>query len=248
LFPVTTIPAIPGAGFPDDTLEANTAHTNTFFELLDKFPAAAAEFEQFAPMFFYIVYSQSYLISKNKKVTVPTDLKGMKVGSSGLRMDFVSKFGSAPVTDMPPTAYEKLQTGVTDASFVAVSAAKDFKIYEVTNYILDVPFGGGGMPIIMNKNTWNKISPEDQQLMKELAVEGSRMSNEAIAENTRDAWQLLTDKGMKVTVTAEERALWDKEFAVLWEEYIQQNEAAGVTNAREIFNFWKAAADKAWGN
>ena len=41
-FPITSIMGVFGAGFPDDTLEANTAHMNTFFELLKRYPAADA--------------------------------------------------------------------------------------------------------------------------------------------------------------------------------------------------------------
>ncbi len=38
-FPISALTVLPGAGFPDDTLEANTAHMNTFFELLRRYPA-----------------------------------------------------------------------------------------------------------------------------------------------------------------------------------------------------------------
>lgn len=246
-FPLMQIPSIPGAGFPDDTLAANQAHRDTFFALYNKYPAFAAECKDFAPLFFYFIYSESYLISKDKKITVPQDLKGMKVGSNGIRLDLMAQMGAAPVTDVPPTAYEKLQTGVTDAAFAAISAVHDFKLFEVTDYILDVPFGGGGMLVVVNKNTWNKISPQDQQLMKDLAVEGERMIHVELAKANTDAWTEVTGMGKKVITTKEEKALWDKGFSPLWETWIADNEKAGVTDAREIFNFWKSAADKAWG-
>ena len=56
----------------------------------------------------------------------------------------------------------------------------------------------------------------------------------------------MIDKGMRTTATKEERKLWEDEFKVLWEAWIKGNEEAGVKDAREIFNFWKSAADKAW--
>jgi TRAP-type C4-dicarboxylate transport system substrate-binding protein len=143
-------------------------------------------------------------------------------------------------------AYEKLQTGVTQATFAAISAFHDFQLFEVSDYVLDVPCGGGGMPIIVNKNTWNKISPKDQQIMKELAVEGQKISHKALADLNNLAWQEMIDKGMRTTATKEERALWEAEFKKIWEDWISQNEKAGVKNAREIFNFWKNAADKEW--
>jgi TRAP-type C4-dicarboxylate transport system substrate-binding protein len=245
-FPISSIAGVPGAGFPDDTLEANTAHMNTFFELLKRFPAAAAEYKDFGEVFFYVIYSESYLISKSKQILVPADVKGMKVGSNGTRMDLMAKLGAAPVRDIPPTAYEKLQTGVTQATFAAISAVYNFQLYEVSDYILDIPFGGGGLPIVINKTTWNKISPQDRQIMKELAPEGARRSHEALADLNRRSWKEMTDKGKKVSATKEEKKLWEEKFKILWEEWIAQNEAAGVKDARDMFNFWKREADEAW--
>jgi TRAP-type C4-dicarboxylate transport system substrate-binding protein len=245
-FPLASVTGLPGAGFPDDTLEANTAHTEAFFELLAKYPAVAEEFKNFGDVFLYVIYSESYLFFKDKKVHVPADLGGLKVGCGGVRLELMEKLDVATVFDAPPMAYEKLQTGVTDATFAALSAAHDFNLFEVTDYVLDVPFGGSGMVTIVNKDTWNKISPQDRQLMKDLAPEAARMSNQAIADLTRQSWQEVKDLGMKVTATEQERSLWEKQFEVLWEEWIAGNEAAGAKEAREIFNYWKGKADKAW--
>jgi TRAP-type C4-dicarboxylate transport system substrate-binding protein len=245
-FPITSLIGLPGVGFPDDTLEANTAHMNTFFKLLQKFPAAAAEYKDFGPLFFYVIYSESYLISKGKQLRVPADVKGVKVGSNGIRMELMEKLGAVPVTDIPPTAYEKLQTGVTQASFVAISAFHDFQLFEVSDYVLDVPFGGGGHPIVINKDTWNKISPQDQQIMKELAIEGAKISHTTLADLNTLSWKEAVDKGMRVSATKEERKLWENAFKKLWEDWIAQNEASGVKDARDILYFWKSAADKEW--
>jgi TRAP-type C4-dicarboxylate transport system substrate-binding protein len=170
------------------------------------------------------------------------------VGSNGIRMELMEKLGAAPVTDIPPTSYEKLQTGVTQATFAAISAFHDFQLYEVSNYVLDVPFGGGGHPIVINKDTWNKISPGDQQIMKDLAVEGAKRSHIALADLNALSWKEMIDKGMRTTATKGERKLWEDQFKILWESWIAQNEAAGVNNAREILDFWKSASDKAWAD
>jgi len=245
-FPLSAIVGVPGLGFPDDTEAANVAHVNTFLEYYNKYPAVAAEYKDFAPVFFYIIYAESYLLSKDKKVTVPADIQGLKVGSNGLRAEFVNKLGGVSVTDVPPTAYEKLQTGVTNAAFAAISAVHDFKIYEVTKYLPDVVFGAGGHPQIINKNSWNKISPADQKIMMELAPEGSRRSSKAIADANVTSWKEVQDKGMVIALTAEQKAQWNKVFEPLWEQWIAENEANGVKDAREMLNWWKSKSDAAW--
>ena len=247
IFPITDITGLPGVGFPDETLEVNTAHMNTFFELLDKFPAAAAEYKDFGPMFLYIIYSEAYLMSK-PEIRVPKDISGLKVGSNGIRLELVEMLGGAPVTDIPPLAYEKLQTGVTEATFAAISAVHDFQLFEVTDYALDVPFGGGGMPCVINKDSWNKIPAKDQQIMRDLAPEAAKVSHVALADLNTLSWQEMVDFEMKVTATAEERALWDAEFAKLWDEWINQAVAAGMTksDAQALFDWWKGKSDAEW--
>ena len=245
-FPLSTLMGLPGLGFPDDTLEANNAHRAAFFELLKRYPAVAAEYQDFGPVFFFVIYSETYLISKGKIIRVPEDVKGLKVGCNGLRMDLMERLKAAPVTDIPPTAYEKLQTGVTQASFVAISAFHDFQLFEVSDHVLDVPFGGGGHPIVINKKTWSKISPEDQKIMRDLAVEGSNRSHQALADLNSLSWKEMVDKGMQVKATPEERKEWESTFKVMWDEWLEQAENMGVKDAKEIFNFWKNAANQAW--
>lgn len=82
--------------------------------------------------------------------------------------------------------------------------------------------------------------------MIELATEGSRISSKAIGDANAAAWKEMEAKGMRVTPTAEQRAEWNKVFEPLWEEWIATNEANGVTEAREMLNWWKAKADTAW--
>jgi len=245
-FPISSIVMLPGLGFPDDTEAANVAHANAFLEFYNKFPAVQAEYKDFAPIFFYVIYSESYLLTKDRKVVVPEDMKGLKVGSSGIRAELVQQLGAVSVQDVPPTAYEKLQTGVTNAAFAAISAVHDFKIYEVTKYVLDIAFGGGGHPQIINKNTWNKISPADQKIMMELAPEASRISSKAIAELNVLSWKEVADMGMVVTTTPEQKAQWKKVFEPFWEAWVKENEANGVTNAREMLNWWKSKVEAAW--
>jgi TRAP-type transport system periplasmic protein len=245
-FPISSIVQVPGIGFPDDTPAANEAHAAAFLEMLKKYPAAAAEFKDFAPVFFYVIYSESYLASKSKKVSAPADIKGMKVGSSGIRLDFINKIGGAGVTDVPPTCYEKMQTGVTDAGFAAISAVHDFKIYEVSKYVLDLPFGAGGMVQLINKKTWDKISPQDQKIMMDLAPQASSISSKTIGDLNAASWKEVEGMGKRSTVNKDEKALWDKEFQALWEQYIKEAETAGFKDARDLFNWWKSQSDKAW--
>jgi hypothetical protein len=40
--------------------------------------------------------------------------------------------------------------------------------------------------------------------------------------------------------------MWEDEFKIQSEKWIAEREASGIKDIRNIFNFWKSAADKAW--
>jgi hypothetical protein len=82
--------------------------------------------------------------------------------------------------------------------------------------------------------------------MKDLAPEGARRSHQALADLNRKSWIEAADKGMKVTPNEKERNLWEDEFKVQSDKWIAEREAFGIKDMKDIFNFWKAAADKAW--
>jgi TRAP-type C4-dicarboxylate transport system substrate-binding protein len=245
--PICSIVGLPGVGFPDTTEEANTAHVKTFHEMLDKFPEARAEFAEFG-LFYYIVYSEAYLLSADSPITVPADINGLKVGCNGVRQDLIDALGGASVTDIPPLAYEKLQTGVTEAAFSALSAIHDFKLFEVTDYMLDVPFGGGGMVFIVNMDTWQKISDYDKAIMIDMAPEAAYRTSERLARENVSAWNELKDFGMITATTADQKALWTAEFEKLWDEWMDEAVAGGMSrvDAEKLLNWWKSKSDAEW--
>ncbi|MDD5701189.1 MAG: hypothetical protein PHU23_03975 [Dehalococcoidales bacterium] len=42
------------------------------------------------------------------------------------------------------------------------------------------------------------------------------------------------------------RASGKPDYIIKWEEWVVTNEANGVTEAREMLNWWKAKVDAAW--
>ena len=246
LFPVGVVGGLPGLGFPD-TVDGHMAHANTLMALIEKYPVMANEVKDFK-IIIDIINSNSILLSAKKEIRTPADLKGLKVGGTGSNLELFKMLGAAGVFDIPPQAYQKLQTGVIDATMIHFLATGEFKVYEVAKYALDISFGQAELPFMMSRKSWNKIPARDQQIIMDAALVGQKVAYKAAEERSIKGRQAMLDfGGTIVTPTPEERALWEKQFAVIWEKWVSDNEAAGVTNAREILNDWKSAANKAWG-
>jgi len=121
---------------------------------------------------FYDSGSRSFYNSK-KPITSPADMKGMKirVQQSDMFVSLVSALG-ANATPMPfGEVYSALQTGVIDGAennWPSYESTKHFevaKFYSVTEHSLSPEV------LVMSKKSYDKLSPDDQKLIRLAAKE-----------------------------------------------------------------------------
>ncbi|MDF2642665.1 MAG: dicarboxylate transporter, DctP subunit [Pseudomonas sp.] len=122
-----------------------------------------------------------------KPVRQISDLKGMKIRVQGnpLFIDTVNAMGGNGIAMATGEIFSALQTGVIDGAennpptMLEHNHYQNAKFYTLTEHLI-LP-----EPVVMAKTTWEKLTPEQQVLVKKLAVEAQ----------------------------AEERVLWDKKSA-----------------------------------
>ena len=245
LFPVSEVSALFGLAFPD-TVEGYLAHAKTFRDSIDKYPVIANELKDFK-LIFDIINSNNVLLSTKPGIRLPTDLKGLKLGSSGSGIELAKRMGGAGVFCIPPETYQKLQTGVIDAVPIHFLAIGEFKLYEVAKYVYDLPWGQSELPFLMNKSSWNKIPAKDQKIIMDAGIIGQRVTFEAGAKRTIEGRQAFLNAGGTIyEPTNAERAQWRKEFSFFWDQWVKERESAGVKNARDILDYWERAASASW--
>jgi TRAP-type C4-dicarboxylate transport system substrate-binding protein len=241
-FPVLSFTGLPGLDFFPHTNELLKMETDTLRAIIEKFPGAAEELEGFK-MLYSCTYTSAVLMGKGEPIRTPSGIKGKKVGCDAYRQDLVEHLNGAPVFTIPPQMYEQLQTGVIDVTTVAWGAALDWQIQELVNYVYDLSFGGGQLPLVINTSVWNKISAQDQKILTAVAAEAEQKNRDFVTGQIPQARQLWKDTGIPIiTPTTEELAQWEKAFAVVWNEYLEMNK--GVKDIDKIFNYWKDAIYK----
>jgi TRAP-type C4-dicarboxylate transport system substrate-binding protein len=104
--------------------------------MFKEFPVFTSYFEEVQIVAFQTLPSYN-LHSADKKIRVPDDLKGLKIGSAGPLADFMSIAGGTPVSIAGPDAYMALKTGQEDAQAADWNLIGNFKLHEVTSYHLD---------------------------------------------------------------------------------------------------------------
>lgn len=109
-----------------------------------------------------------------KPVRKPDDLKGQKIRMMGnpLFVDTMNAMGGNGISMAYGEVFSALQTGVIDGAennppsmFTSNHYSAGAKYYTQTNHLIIPEI------LVMSKVTWDKLSPEDQALMKKLGRE-----------------------------------------------------------------------------
>jgi TRAP-type C4-dicarboxylate transport system substrate-binding protein len=95
-----------------------------------------------------------------KKITVPEDIRGMKVRPANATMGaFVTLLGGTNVQASAPEAREMLERGVADAITFPWGSIMLFGIDKVVKFHMDMPFWTGTFVWAMNKAKYEAMSP-----------------------------------------------------------------------------------------
>lgn len=156
----------------------------------------------------------------NYEIKSLSDIAGHKLRvSSPEQGAFVTAFGGSPVTIGGAEVPTALQTGVVEGVFTAsVGGGKLWKDQFESTYRLGPNFFNSA--IIVNKDSFDGLSAENQKLLKELAV---KYADQATSENFANEASVTTDLaagGIKVfEPTAEDTAAAIAKMTPYWAEW-----------------------------
>ena len=110
-----------------------------------------------------------YHIILKQPVGPSGDLQGRKIRGTPVYGSVISMLGGAMTVLPPAEIYSGLDKGIVDGASWPVTGALGFRWYEVAKYLLRPAFGIETAPILMNLNTWNRLSAADQQIIQQEA-------------------------------------------------------------------------------
>jgi TRAP-type C4-dicarboxylate transport system substrate-binding protein len=174
---------------------------------------------------------------------------GVKIGCDGMRQDVVNVVGGVPVFTIPRADVPAGTDRGFDSVLVSWGAAMDWQLQEQVKYVLDLSFGGSQMAVLMNQKSFDSLSAQDQQILMEVAAEAEKVNREEVYRTIPAAKEIWTKAGVTIyKPTAADQKLWFDKYAVIWQQYIDKNLANGTSEVTDVFDFWKAAVDKAHGS
>jgi TRAP-type C4-dicarboxylate transport system substrate-binding protein len=154
------------------------------------------------------------IASRDKIVRGPEDVKGMRIRvPSKLVGDVLKSMDASPVFMNIVEVYNAVQTGVLGGVATGTSALRGFKLGEVLRYYNDYAFGVSPQFVVMNQASYDRLSPEHKKIIDEttglnFSLKGAKVYDDEAVIQLKE--EVDRGRGQAITVTAEERARWDK--------------------------------------
>ncbi len=190
-------------------------------------------------------------ITTEKQIKTLEDFDGMKLRMpGGVATEMVKLLGGTPVSVAMPDNYENLQKGVIDGMGAPGEAIQGWRFYEVCPYYTMVPTVPAHQELIMNLDKWNSFPADIQEAI--MSVSGETQAIRYSKEAFDGVWErlpaIVADGGYEMntyTPPDDEIQRWiDVGGTPLYETWIADMEAKGLSNAREIVEFCQETAAK----
>jgi TRAP-type C4-dicarboxylate transport system substrate-binding protein len=153
-----------------------------------------------------------------KKVTSPDQIKGLRIRTSPMYVDFLKALGATPVATKPGDVYQALERGVVDGFMWPLYSIRDWGWQEVTKYVTGPAFYKVSHPLLMNADKWDKLPKH----LQDVFMEALRLEVIEIDKNTEkfinDEYGLLKKAGMEIVAFSHEdtRKYLDMAYEAGW--------------------------------
>ncbi len=135
-----------------------------------------------------------------KPVETIEDVKGKIWGVSGTtHTKAIETLGGSATMMSSSELYLALQTGTIDGTTRPLLTGVGRKLHEVTKYLTLVGFSPWGNILIVNKDKWDKLPPDLQEVMRQAGREWEDQAFRMGQEYVETAVKKLKDKGMTVS-------------------------------------------------
>lgn len=172
----------------------------------------------------YLEWGFRHVTNNKGPVVQPEDLKGMniRVAETALRVDTFEQVGALPTVMAFSEVYGALQQGALDAQENPLANIVAPRFNEVQDYLSLTGHFYNTVMVVIDGDTWENISPEDQEI---LTAEIDKISGEiqtANDETESEHIEFLSENGMEVNDDVNKEAFREAMLPVYdqWEEEV----------------------------
>ena len=157
-----------------------------------------------------------------RPITKPEDLKGLKmrVMENQVFIDFFNTLGASATPMSFNELFTGLQQNTVDGQENPPSLIYASRLQEVQKYLSVTEHVNNFLGFIINKNFYDGLAQEQQQIVTEAAAEFVKQQRQMELQDTQVYIDKLKESGMQVnTLTPEEKTAFKEALAPMYEKY-----------------------------
>lgn len=162
-------------------------------------PYYEAEFKKFNQKLLYLAPWPGQNIFSKAELTSPEIFRSMKIRTVDRNgSDFFRGLGASPAQIPFGEVVPALATGVIDSVTTSTSSAIDGQFWEFMKFCTVVNWQSNFQAVSVNLDAWNKLSPENQKIIDDLAARLEPSFWEMAKSEDAKNFETLKAKGMKI--------------------------------------------------
>ncbi len=183
------------------------------------------------------VWQAGGIASKTDPIVSPDDAKGKKVRGGSKEMDLMIKGAGGAVTNVPSNEiYNAMSSGVLDAALTSSTSLISFRLAENAKSVTTARNKAIWFmlePLVISKETWSKLTPEQQKIMTEVGASLEPFAKEAAQADDKEMANVFAKAGARV-VDMDEAAFL--KWQAIARDTAYKDFAANVKNGQQLLD------------
>ncbi len=170
-----------------------------------------------------------------RPIRVPEDMKGLKIRvmEQPIYIGMMKALGANPTPMAFGELFTALQKGVVDGQENPAAHIYTKRFFEVQKYISLTEHTYSAEPLVISMITWNKLTPEQQQILQEAAEEGCEWQRQLAIDLENGYWDKIRESGKSEIITDVDKEAFRQATASVWKDFEDQ---VGKENIEAIVN------------
>jgi TRAP-type C4-dicarboxylate transport system substrate-binding protein len=177
------------------------------------------------------------IMTTNKRITKMEDLNGLQIRSpGGFLTQALEDLGATPISMASSEIYSSLERGVIEGVMLAYASAPAFKLEEVIHYSVEAGLGAATFGIVMNKDSFESLPPDLQEIVVEVGNDASIWGAESYDTVTAAERDVFIQSGIEINeITGAELQRWQAAVKPIWDAWVQDTDNKGLPG-QEVYN------------
>jgi tripartite ATP-independent transporter DctP family solute receptor len=183
----------------------------------------------------YFEHGFKNITNNRRQITKVDDIKGLKIRitQTPSLVDVFETLGANPVPMAYGELYGAMESGAIDGMETTLVTFDNGKFYEVQKTIALTKHVYDPLVLLFSRPVWDKMTPEQQQTVKEAAMDAARAQRKATREREAKLMVTLKEKGMTITeLSSQEMDRLRTRLEPVTDKY---RKLVGEDNSKEFF-------------